>query len=164
MGSRHYKYDEQRLREVIKNSDSLHEVLSKLGLKAAGGNYQTLNKKIREWKIDISHFTGMLWSKGKKLEYLQKPIQYYLVEKCETEITSHKLRQRLINENIFPKRCNRCRLEKWLDRDIPLELEHKNGIHSDNRLENLELLCPNCHSLTKTYCRRKSKLAGMMKG
>lgn len=70
---------------------------------------------------------------------------------------SNKLRIRLLEEGIFPHKCNNCELTDWLGNPIPLELEHIDGNSSNNLLENLELLCPNCHSLTDTY-RGRNKI------
>lgn len=64
---------------------------------------------------------------------------------------SYKLAKRLIKEGIKESKCECCNLSKWQNKPIPLELHHINGIHSDNRLENLQLLCPNCHALTDSY-------------
>ena len=64
---------------------------------------------------------------------------------------SYKLAKRLIKEGIKEYKCECCNLSKWQNKPIPLELHHINGIHSDNRLENLQLLCPNCHALTDSY-------------
>jgi 5-methylcytosine-specific restriction endonuclease McrA len=66
------------------------------------------------------------------------------------------LRLRLIREGLLESKRNRCQLTQWNGLPIPLELEHKNGIHTDNSIENLELLCPNCHAQTLT-CRGKNK-------
>lgn len=55
-------------------------------------------------------------------------------------------------------KCNRCKIDKWLDEPLTLELEHKNGIHSDNERSNLEALCPNCHSLTTTWRGRNNRV------
>ena len=67
-----------------------------------------------------------------------------------------KLRKRLIREGFFEHKCYKCKNSKWNNKDIPLELEHKDGDHSNNNLNNLTLLCPNCHAQTPTYRRRKS--------
>ena len=64
---------------------------------------------------------------------------------------SNKLRKRLIKEGIKLPFCDSCSGYYWLGQPIPLELNHKNGDNSDNTLENLEFLCPNCHALTPSY-------------
>ncbi|MEA3056309.1 MAG: hypothetical protein QOD30_1741 [Actinomycetota bacterium] len=51
-------------------------------------------------------------------------------------------------------RCQHCGRAQWRCRPIPLELDHVNGDPTDNRFENLRVLCPNCHALTDTYCGR----------
>jgi 5-methylcytosine-specific restriction endonuclease McrA len=78
------------------------------------------------------------------------PLEKILIENS-TYVSSNDLRQRLIKEGIFEYRCMGCGLDTWLDQPIPLELDHINGSRSDQRLENLRLLCPNCHALTPTY-------------
>jgi len=68
------------------------------------------------------------------------------------------LKKRLIDEGILENRCYGCELlSEWRGKPITLQLEHKNGINNDNRLENLEMLCPNCHSQTDTYAGRNIK-------
>ena len=65
---------------------------------------------------------------------------------------SHRLRTKLIKEKILINQCIICGMDPiWLGKSINLELDHINGIHSDNRLENLRILCPMCHRLTPTY-------------
>lgn len=143
-----HKYTEEELIEAVKESTSLRQVLIKLNVKAAGGNYEVLKKAIKYLELDTSHFTGQLWNKGKTIGP-KVPIEEYLSNK--RSITSHKLRQRLISEKIFPAQCNYCKNTEWNSLPIPLELEHINGNHQDNSLDNLELLCPNCHAQTATY-------------
>lgn len=64
---------------------------------------------------------------------------------------SNKLRIKLIISGLKEHKCECCGLSKWFNKKIPLELNHKNGINSDHRFFNLELLCPNCHALTDNY-------------
>lgn len=143
------RYTLDQLKSAVVQSKSRRQVLDKLGLKPAGGNYATLNKAIKLYKLDVSHFIPpSLWNKGKKFGH-KRNLQDYLSNKFP--IISHRLRLRLLSEGIFSHQCNRCKLTEWLNNPIPLELEHKDGDHLNNNLDNLELLCPNCHTLTPTY-------------
>lgn len=65
---------------------------------------------------------------------------------------THKLKQRLLKENLIENRCGICNITDWMGRPIVCELDHINGNKHDHRLENLRMLCPNCHSQTETYC------------
>lgn len=148
----------EQLIEAVKASFSIREALALMGLKPTGGNYKQFYRYIEELDIDISHFTGKVWNKKDSASYRPvvraRPIEEYLVEGCRYQ--SHKLRQRLIKENYFLHKCYGCENTEWQGQSIPLELEHINGVNTDNRIENLTLLCPNCHALTSTY-RGKNK-------
>ena len=61
------------------------------------------------------------------------------------------MRRWIFKLNLLPIQCNNCKLDKWLDKEVPLELNHINGNGHENRKSNIELLCPNCHALTETY-------------
>jgi hypothetical protein len=65
------------------------------------------------------------------------------------------LRRRVIKDSLLPYKCDKCGIDKWDGQQLSLHLDHINGITTDNRLENLRFLCPNCHSLTPTYCKIK---------
>ena len=128
------KYNKEELEEAVKNSLSIAEVLRHLNIIPAGGNYFTIKRYIKLWNINTSHFTGQLWNKGKHaICNPAKPLQ------------------EILKEGVKEAKCECCNLSKWQNKSIPLELHHINGIHSDNRLENLQLLCPNCHALTDSY-------------
>lgn len=61
------------------------------------------------------------------------------------------LKKRLMQDYGYEHKCNKCGLTEWLGKPIPIELEHKNGVNNDHRVENLEFLCCNCHAQTDTY-------------
>lgn len=151
-----HKYTEEQFIEAIRSSLSIAEALRKLKIAPHGGNYATARQKIKALGLDTTHMTGMLWGKGRKLP-AKRPIDVYLRNKAN--IKSDKLRQRLLREGIFEKKCSSCNLSEWLSKPIPLELDHIDGNHFNNALENLRILCPNCHSLTPTHRRRKDYLA-----
>jgi len=158
------KYTDADRLEAIKTSYSYRQVLLKLGLKGAGGNYKHIKEFIIKNNIDISHFTHQGHLKGKTHNWAVKiPIEEILVENS-TYANINKLRKRLLKEGYFEKVCNACgntkwknKFTKWKEEDIPLELEHKNGISNDHRIENLEIICPNCHAFTETYRGRNIK-------
>jgi 5-methylcytosine-specific restriction endonuclease McrA len=130
---------------------SISEALRRLGLVPAGGNYSTFMRDVKKFGVDISHFTGQAHLKGKSCPWTKKrPLSEVLVKDSDYTATSC-LRKRLVDESYFDHRCYSCDLTEWMGSPIPLELEHVNGDNTDNRIENLTLLCPNCHALTSTY-------------
>ena len=133
-------------------SKSKRECLLKLGLKPYGGNYRVLQKHLDKYEIDTSHFLGQGWNKNNSPADI-KPIEKYFNN--EISITSYKLKNRILKENLKPYKCEICGLSRWNNQKIPLELHHVNGNNKDNSFENLQFLCPNCHALTDNYRNRK---------
>lgn len=142
------KHSQDKIIQAIKDSKSIREVLLKLNLNATGGNYRSTYKFISEYQLDTSHFLGQASNKG-KIFPPKRPIQDYLSNKYS--ISSHSLRLRLIREGLKKYECESCKLSEWQGMPIPLELDHINGIHEDNTLSNLRILCSNCHALTPTH-------------
>lgn len=152
------KYNFEKLRQVVAESYSIAQVLQKLGMVTAGGNYKTIKLRVKQENIDISHFTGQGHLKNKTHNWAPKRSLEEILVEDSTYTSSDKLRKRLLKEGVFERVCNNCKNTEWLDQLIPLELDHKNGNNMDHRLENLQLLCPNCHAFTHNY-RGKNKNA-----
>lgn len=151
MITRKKKWSTEELEKAVQSSTSFRQVIKKLGLKEAGGNYSQIKKFIILYNLDNSHFKGAAWNKG--LTGIGKPI-YSLKEilKKDSSYQSHKLKKRLFKEKIKKPKCELCGwAKKASDGRLPLELDHKNGNRRDNRLKNLRILCPNCHSLQSTH-------------
>lgn len=130
---------------LIKQSESLIDVCRKANIVPTTGNYNTLKKIIKEEKIDISHFKRF----SQNINTKKRNISEYLNN--NHQISSYKLKNRLLNEGYKKYVCEKCGNTEWFGKPIPLELHHINGDNTDNRLENLQILCPNCHACTDNY-------------
>ena len=146
---------------VVPLCTSIDQVVVALGLKLAGGNRETVKRWISDFEIDTSHFLGQGHRKGSKVAVIEKRDLDEILVKNSSYTNTHRLKLRLISENIFKHQCMKCELEVWQGFKIPLELHHVNGVRNDHRLSNLELLCPNCHALTDNY--RAKNMALMVK-
>jgi hypothetical protein len=121
------------------------------------GNYKTIQRKADELKLDTSHMHHRGWRSGTKIPIkAAQPLEEILTK--DSHYQSSKLRKRLIEEWKLPSFCMICKNTEWLGQPISLELDHINGINTDNELANLRILCPNCHAQTSTY-RGKNKRA-----
>jgi hypothetical protein len=150
--------NDQEFSILVEASTSIRQILIGMGLKEAGGNYQTVKRRIAALGLKMDHFTGQGHLKGKENTWHPRtPLVELLVENSSYKGSTYKLKKRLLREGFFEYKCYGCRLTEWRGQPIPLELEHKNGRRSDHRLVNLTLLCPNCHALTPTYRGRNIK-------
>jgi Zn finger protein HypA/HybF involved in hydrogenase expression len=151
------KYSDQEFIDAVASSFSYREALDKIGLVQAGGNYAIMKKRIEAMELDTSHMTGQGHLRGKTHNWAKSiPLEEILVKDSAYGGGSYKLKKRLIKEKRFEDRCHQCGLSEWQGQKLNVELDHINGINTDNRIENLTLKCPNCHSLTDTY-RGKNK-------
>lgn len=151
------KMDEQKLREVVKNCISIAEVLKSLNMSVSTGNYRTFHRCVKRFQINTDHFLGQSHLQGKSHESkTTQPLNKVLTKNSAYSNINH-LKKRLIRENLLVYKCYECGINSWRDNKLSLQLDHINGIYNDHRIENLRLLCPNCHSQTETFSGKNKK-------
>jgi hypothetical protein len=147
------KWSEEDLKFAVKESKNYSEVLRFLGLKSLS-NQNIIKEFINKLKIDISHFESKhdlyirtLLKKGFK----KTPLSKILIE--NSHFNRSHLKERLYKEGLKKRICELCgQDENWKGKKISLILDHINGINNDNRLKNLQIVCPNCAATLETHC------------
>jgi hypothetical protein len=150
---RRRQWSDDDLRAAVRRNTTVSSVLRDLGYRPSGGMHRYIRATIASLGIDTSHFVGRSWAKGRRYTARKRPLSEILV-RGSGYTNSARLRERLIAEGLKQARCEHCGLDSWQGAPLPLALDHINGDPNDNRLENLRILCPNCHALTSTWCGR----------
>lgn len=143
---------------IVKKSVSYADICRNLGLRRQSGYYRTIQKRIKNDGIDINHFLPVteLFSKNYNFMWINKE-DFLIRLNSDKEICEDTLKKKLIEFNLIPHKC-KCGIEsEWCKEKLILQLDHIDGNHNNNRLENLRWLCPNCHSQTKTFCGKHKK-------
>jgi 5-methylcytosine-specific restriction endonuclease McrA len=143
-GHRPSVFDEEELRRAVAGVTTLADVIRRLGLRPESSTYAKVRRSFTFHGIDTAHLTGVPPARRRR-----RPLENILTK--NSQVTSGSLRERLLEEGIMQRSCDRCGGTTWEGSPIPLELDHIDGDRRNNLLENLRLLCPNCHALTPTY-------------
>ncbi|MFE2354608.1 HNH endonuclease [Streptomyces parvulus] len=144
---------EDELRTAVAASVSLAEVLRRLGRPGNGSQRGQLRRWLAEHGISTSHFLGQAHRRGKPATTAKHPDEVLVKHSSARRNSTKRLRRALLLVGVTEE-CARCGVgPEWLGRPMTLEIDHINGDWSDDRQENLRLLCPNCHSITSTWCR-----------
>lgn len=144
------KYNKSDLENAVKHSNTYIDVFRYL--KLCSSNYNFLKSKLKEYNIDVSHFNQSKSRKGK----FKKTLKQLLTK--NSVINSSDFKKRLYEAELKQKKCELCgQGEEWYGKKMSLILDHKDGDHFNNELENLRIVCPNCNATLDTHCGKNKK-------
>jgi hypothetical protein len=150
------RFSEQEVRDAVGNARSLSEALRTLGLRAAGGNHRTLRKLIAHYDVSTNHLDPN-WALRRTRPIKARRLDEILVE--HSHYDRGQLKRRLYDAGLKSRKCELCgQGEVWRGLSMALILDHVNGVPTDNRIENLRIVCPNCAATLDTHCGRKTRL------
>ncbi|MEU6479016.1 HNH endonuclease signature motif containing protein [Streptomyces sp. NPDC047017] len=155
---RRVRIPEDRLRDAVARSTSYAGVMRSLDLDVNDTNHRRVRRASARLGLDTSHFTRVSWARPERPAPAPVAHRVLVVLPPGSGRTNRTQLHRALTEIGVPYACRSCgNTGEWLGRPITLQIDHVNGDWRDNREENLRYLCPNCHSLTETWCRQKGR-------
>lgn len=140
------RFDRSVVEPLIKECQSYAEVLRRLGKSPVGGNVTNLRRMCIRWGIDVSNINGQSHARGKKSPRRTTPDDRLVMgSPSDHRVEAAKLRRSLLEIGVEHK-CNGCGINSWMGQPLVLEIDHVDGQYWNNQHENLQFLCPNCHS------------------
>lgn len=151
MTSKVYKVSDEEFAKIVRESPSCAAAMKALGYKTTTGNsFTIMQRRIKELNLDISHWGNI---NQQAMKAIITPIEQYFA--LGVKHGGANMRRRILREGLLEYKCAICGFEgDWNGKPLVLQIDHINGNHFDNRLENLRFVCPNCHTQTETFAGR----------
>ncbi|MEU6368452.1 HNH endonuclease signature motif containing protein [Streptomyces sp. NPDC046931] len=144
------------LRAAVARATSYADVMRALGLEVNDTNHRRVRRQAAQLGLDTSHFVRRPWGGTRTAPRTCAPERVLVILPVGSARPNRARLHTALQAAGVPYRCTSCGNEgQWLAQPITLQIDHINGDWLDNRIENLRYLCPNCHSLTATWCRQK---------
>lgn len=148
--TRHYqRFDIIQFRQFVAESKTFSEVVRKLGRKPTGSNISSISHRCKRHDVDTSHMTGQAHARGRTSSRKKFAVDWLVMgTSMDLRSEARVLRRCLLELNVAHV-CNVCGINEWLQHPLVLEIDHIDGQYWNNTKENLQFICPNCHSLKK---------------
>jgi len=139
-------WTDEELRTAVVSNVTISGVLRTLGISTSPGNFRSFHCHSQRLSLDTTHFKGRSHGGG------SAPVSVDEFFTKDSYRASSSVRRRALKEDLLENKCSGCGMgPEWQGLPITLQLDHINGNPSDNRIENLRILCPNCHAQTETF-------------
>lgn len=150
------KYTKTMLEDAVKKSICVADVLRNLNIRQTGGSHTHISKKLRDCEIDTSHFVGKTLARGRHVNPTKRSWKEILILRMDGRRQQAVVLRRALIESGRKYVCEECgQLPIWNGKELRLQINHKSGNWLDDRQNNLQFLCPHCHTQTEGYSGSK---------
>lgn len=152
------KYTKEMFVEAWLSSDTFVGVIKKLPLSGnSGGQHKIIKDTAKELGLSFDHFVGQRWATGKTDPNKIAINLEGILSNSVVYNNTHALKKKLWSAGLKQKKCESCGIVEWCNKPAPLCLDHINGNRFDNSLDNLRILCHNCHAQTDTFSGKNQR-------
>ncbi len=160
ISSKLYDTDDASFTKIVKEARSYADILRATSLPYKGGNINTVKRRIAALKLDDTHIPkGVGSNQHRKFEYRQTTLADAMKTKFVkgSNERTFTIKRLVLRFDLVPYKCECGNLGKWRGKELILQLDHKDGDATNNTLDNLRFLCPNCHCQTDTFAGKNCK-------